>query len=131
MKPIVPKKNINPTETADNLEASFQKAFIPTSEPNKVEVERKPAPDVVEKTVRKPQTGSKTIRNTEGVVSPKKKEKNSIITTKRDGVNRVTLDIPNELFTQIEAHKEATGQTMKFLMVSLLKRFFAENEEAK
>ena len=137
MKPIVPKKNITSSNTPDSLEASFQKAFVTTAEPQTDQVVSEPAPEIVEKPVRKTKIESKIKENTEGVsrgnrqgvVPPKKMEKNNIVVTKREGVNRVTLDIPNDIFEKIEKHKVDTGQTMKFMMVSLLKKFFAENTE--
>jgi hypothetical protein len=46
--------------------------------------------------------------------------------TKRDGKTRVTIDLPDNIFTLMEAHKEESGQNMTHLVTQLLKKFFAE-----
>ena len=40
--------------------------------------------------------------------------------------HRLTIDIPSELFDLMEEHRKDIGQSYKGLVISLLKKFFAE-----
>jgi hypothetical protein len=101
MKKILPK-NTTPTLSAADMEASFQKsASVKTESP-----------------ISSPQTP----QNTEGGVK-------NTPTSKREGRSRISIDIPDELYAQVESHKEETGQTMTHLVVSLMKKFFAEKNK--
>lgn len=40
--------------------------------------------------------------------------------------HRLTIDIPSGLFDQMDEHRKETGQSYKGLVISLLKKFFAE-----
>ena len=101
MKKILPKNTIA-APSAEALEASFQKsASVKTESP------------IIHHSL---------PLFTEGGVK-------SAPTSKREGRSRISIDIPDELFTQVENHKEETGQTMTHLVVSLLKKFFAEKNK--
>ncbi len=101
MKKILPK-NTNTALSAEALEASFQKsASIKTEQPS-IPISPQPLPLITEETVK------------------------NAPTSKREGRSRISIDIPDEIYAQVENHKEETGQTMTHLVVSLLKKFFAE-----
>jgi hypothetical protein len=40
--------------------------------------------------------------------------------------HRLTIDLSNELFTQMDEHRKETGQSYKGLITLLLKNFFKE-----
>ncbi len=103
MKKILPK-NITPAISAEDLEASFQKSATSINKSQTIITT-----NIVEK-----------ASNTEGVISK------PATSSKRDGRSRISIDIPDELFAKIELHKDESGQTMTHLVVSLLKKFFAE-----
>ena len=104
MKKILPK-NTSTALSAEALEASFQKsASIKTEQPS-LPLTHHPLPII-----------------TEGGVK-------SAPSSKREGRSRISIDIPDELFAQVEIHKEETGQTMTHLVVSLMKKFFAEKNK--
>jgi hypothetical protein len=106
MKKILPK-NTTAAPSAEALEASFQKsASVKTESP----ITLGPLPKTV--------LASDSVANEEGnKTSPP---------SKREGRSRISIDIPDALYAQIENHKEETGQTMTHLVVSLLKKFLAE-----
>jgi hypothetical protein len=101
MKKILPK-NTPPALSAADMEASFQKSASAKTE--------------------SPISNLQTPQNTEGGVK-------STPASKREGRSRISIDIPDELYTQVESHKEETGQTMTHLVVSLMKKFFAEKSK--
>ena len=101
MKKILPKNTI-PALSAADMEASFQKSTSVKTEPS---ITHYPLPII-----------------TEGGVK-------AIPTSKREGRSRISIDIPDELYALVESHKEETGQTMTHLVVSLMKKFFAEKNK--
>ncbi len=114
MKKILPK-NITTAISAEDLEASFQKSATSITKSQATIVE----PAGVEKIPHATQVlNSQNL--TEGT-APK-----PATSSKRDGRSRISIDIPDELFAKIELHKDESGQTMTHLVVSLLKKFFAE-----
>ena len=110
MKKILPK-NITPAISAEDLEASFQKSASSINKSQTIT-----APSIVEKALNAPQKES-----TKEAIALK-----PATSSKRDGRSRISIDIPDELFAKIELHKDESGQTMTHLVVSLLKKFFAE-----
>jgi hypothetical protein len=119
MKKILPKTS-TPAMTAESLESSFQKSasakptIIIEQKTETIPVE-KPAPKIITETIRVVPQRVMEAPNTEGGNK-----------SKRDGRSRISIDIPDELFALIEQNKEDTGQTMTHLVVSLLKKFFAQ-----
>jgi hypothetical protein len=108
MKKILPK-NTTAAPSAEALEASFQKsASVKTESPS-----HHPLP--------KNALASDSVATAEGI-------KNTPM-SKREGRSRISIDIPDALYAQIENHKEETGQTMTHLVVSLLKKFLAEKNK--
>jgi hypothetical protein len=101
MKKILPK-NTTPALSAADMEASFQKSASVKTE---LHITDYPTPVI-----------------TEGGVK-------STPASKRDGRSRISIDIPDELYAQVEKNKEETGQTMTHLVVSLMKKFFAEKNK--
>jgi hypothetical protein len=116
MKKILPK-SITTAISAEDLEASFQKSSTSISKNQTAIVE----PSVVEKVLNTTQIINS--QNLEEGTAPK-----PAISSKRDGRSRISIDIPDELFAKIEMHKDESGQTMTHLVVSLLKKFFAEKK---
>jgi hypothetical protein len=106
MKKILPK-NTTAAPSAEALEASFQKSASVKTESS---ITHHPLP---KKTLM-----SDSVATAEGI-------KNTPM-SKREGRSRISIDIPDALYAQIENHKEETGQTMTHLVVSLLKKFLAE-----
>ncbi len=111
MKKILPK-NTTSALSAQALEASFQKsASIKTEQPS-LPITHHPLPII----------HHPLPLITEGGVK-------SAPSSKREGRSRISIDIPDELFAQVENHKEETGQTITHLVVSLMKKFFAEKNK--
>ena len=110
--------------TAESLEASFQKSTSakPTANFTEQKPEKQIAKPIQKTPLEKPKIATQKaieLKNTEG-------GHKTAQTSKREGRSRISIDIPDELFALIEQNKEDTGQTMTHLVVSLLKKFFAE-----
>lgn len=48
----------------------------------------------------------------------------------KQGLHRLTLDIPDELFEKAQFYKQRSGVTLKGLVVALLYDFFEQQEES-
>jgi hypothetical protein len=109
MKKIQPK-NTTPALSAADMEASFQKSASSKTE-----------------SLITPHPLPKTVFASDSVVTGVGTK--ATPTSKRDGRSRISIDIPDELYALVESHKEETGQTMTHLVVSLMKKFFAEKNK--
>ena len=64
------------------------------------------------------------------VVQPNQAKKQVVKSTKKDplskrmGKTRLTIDLPDDIYEKVEAHKDETGQNFTFLITGLLRKFF-------
>ena len=74
----------------------------------------------------KPEDLENSFKSALGEVQLKEGSENPVAQSKRSGKTRITIDLPDDLYRKVEAHKEASGQNYTFLIASLLRKFFDE-----
>jgi hypothetical protein len=127
-KPVIPTA---PAPSPEDLERSYQDAMRRMSGENEFET----TPLVVEIAAEKPaRTTTKPVQK--AATKPATKQKTSTKITKkqaeeesssnRPGKHRLTIDLPDDLFALVEAHKTENGQSFTWLVGKLLKDFFLQ-----
>jgi hypothetical protein len=74
----------------------------------------------VQKAATKPATKQKSPAK----ITKKQTEEES--SSNRPGKHRLTIDLPDDLFALVEAHKTENGQSFTWLVGKLLKDFFTQ-----
>lgn len=116
MKKLQPKlTKLTAEAQADALEASFQKLSQPETQPPATA--KAPAAAPKKKAAphsRKPVSAGRKARSAD------------LPPTKREGRTRITVDLPDEIYSLLELNKEENGQSITHLVASLLKKHFAK-----